>query len=172
MSIFVYFKNEIMGILLRKARKSDLGKILELIRELADFENEPEAVEVTEAELERDGFGSEPKFEIFLAEEEEDILGMAFIYERYSTWKGKVIHLEDLIVANAHRNKGVGTALFRRVMEHAHQGGYKRVSWEVLDWNEVAINFYLSTGAKILKGWQVVQMDEVSLGNYVGSSMR
>ena len=144
-----------------------MGAVLELIKELAVFEKEADAVEVTENELIRDGFGERKRFMVFLAEEEEEILGMALIYDRYSTWKGRVIHLEDLIVRQKHRNRGIGGALYREVMRYAYEQGVKRVCWEVLDWNEVAIDFYRSTGARIVDGWQVVHMDEGSLKQYV-----
>ena len=144
-----------------------MGAVLELIKELAVFEKEADAVEVTENELIRDGFGERKRFTVFLAEEEEEILGMALIYDRYSTWKGRVIHLEDLIVRQKHRNRGIGGALYREVMRYAYEQDVKRVCWEVLDWNEVAIDFYRSTGARIVDGWQVVHMDEGSLKQYV-----
>lgn len=156
-----------MGIILRPADKTDMGAVLDLVTELAIFEKETSAVEVTEDELIRDGFGEEPRFKVFLAEENGEILGMAFIYDRYSTWKGRIIHLEDLVVREKHRNRGIGGALYKEVMKYAREQGVKRVCWEVLDWNEVAIDFYLSTGAKILDGWQVVHMNEQALKNYV-----
>ncbi len=156
-----------MGILLRPAVKSDMAAVLDLVKELAVFENEPYAVEVTESELVRDGFGENPRFKIYLAEENDEILGMAFFYDRFSTWKGRVIHLEDLVVREKHRNRGIGGALYKEVMKYAKEQGVKRVCWEVLDWNKVAIDFYTSTGAKILSGWQVVHMNEEDLNNYV-----
>ncbi len=156
-----------MAILLRPADKSDMGAVLDLVRELAVFENEPNAVEVTEDEMIRDGFGETPKFKVFLAEENGEILGMALVYDRYSTWKGRIIHLEDLVVREKHRNRGIGGALYQEVMKYAAGEGVKRVCWEVLDWNKVAIDFYTSTGAKILEEWQVVHMNEEALKNYV-----
>jgi ribosomal protein S18 acetylase RimI-like enzyme len=92
---------------------------------------------------------------------------MAFFYERYSTWKGRSMHLEDLIVKQEHRNKGVGKALYAKVLHYAHEQKFRRVSWEVLDWNQVAIDFYVGTGAKILDSWKVVHMDEPSLEAFV-----
>jgi GNAT superfamily N-acetyltransferase len=156
-----------MAIILRLAEKSDMAAVLDLVRELAVFEKETSAVEVTESELIRDGFGDEPRFKVFLAEEDGEILGMAFIYDRYSTWKGRIIHLEDLVVREKYRNKGIGGALYKEVMKYAAEQGVKRVCWEVLDWNKVAIDFYTSTGARILDGWQVVHMNEEPLNNYV-----
>ena len=156
-----------MDIILREGEKSDMNSVLELIKELASFENEPDMVEVTEAQLIEDGFGTSPAFRVFVAEEGDEIIGMALFYERFSTWKGKIIHLEDLIVKDQHRNKGIGKALYRKVLEYAHDKAVKRVSWEVLDWNKVAIDFYESTGANILKGWQVVHMNEQPLRAFI-----
>lgn len=156
-----------MDIILREAKKSDMESVLFLIRELATFENEANAVEVTEQDLIRDGFGDHPSFKVFVAEEKDEILGLALFYERYSTWKGRSIHLEDLIVKQAHRNKGIGKALYTKVLTYAYDQGLKRVSWEVLDWNKVAVDFYVGTGANILEGWQVVHMNENSLEAFV-----
>lgn len=138
-----------------------------LITELAVYENEPDAVEVSIEDLERDGFSSIPKFRVFLAEEDNNVIGMALFYERFSTWKGKAIHLEDLIVTQSKRKLGVGKALYTQLMKHAFENGYKRVAWEVLDWNKNAIDFYESTGAHILEGWQVVHMTEENLKKFI-----
>lgn len=155
---------------MREGKKSDMPSVLELIKELATFENEEDAVEVSVEELLRDGFGERPSFKVFIGEIEGKIVGMALFYERYSTWKGKSIHLEDLIVSDAYRGRGVGKALYTKVMEYAHQRNIKRVSWEVLDWNQVAIDFYESTGAHIVEGWQVVHMNEASLNKFVSNT--
>lgn len=156
-----------MDILLREAKKSDMKAVLFLIKELAAFEKESKAVEVTENDLIRDGFGEQPAFKAFVAEEANEIIGMALFYERYSTWKGRSIHLEDLIVKQDHRNKGIGKALYTKVLRYAYDQKFKRVSWEVLDWNKVAIDFYIGTGANIMDGWQVVHMKESALTNFV-----
>jgi len=160
-----------MAIILRTAEKSDMGAVLDLIKELAAFEKEADAVELTEDDLVRDGFGDPNRFTVFLAEEEGEVVGMALIYDRYSTWKGRVIHLEDLIVREKHRNRGIGGALYNEVMKYAKEQGVKRVCWEVLDWNKVAIDFYRSTGARIVDGWQVVHMDQDSLNRYVNEAL-
>lgn len=159
-----------MEILLREGKKSDMPAVLELVQELATFEKEGDAVEVSVEELQRDGFGAHPSFKVFIAEIPGKIVGMALFYERYSTWKGRSIHLEDLIVSDAFRGKGVGKALYAKVMEYAHERSLKRVSWEVLDWNKVAIDFYKSTGAHIMEGWQVVHMNEGSLNKFVSNT--
>lgn len=156
-----------MEILLREGEKSDMKDVLGLIKELATFEKENNAVELSESDLIDDGFGDAPSFKVFIAEIKGEIIGMALFYERYSTWKGRSIHLEDLIVKHKHRGNGVGKALYTKVLTYAHKRKMKRVSWEVLDWNKVAIDFYTSTGAKIKEDWQVVHMDEDSLKNFV-----
>jgi len=156
-----------MSFKVRNAVEKDMQSVLDLITELAIFEKEPNAVEVTVDELLKDGFGEKPKFKIFVAEEASTIIGIAFIYERYSTWKGLSIHLEDLIVTQRKRKLGVGKALYTEVMKYANSLGLKRVSWEVLDWNKNAIDFYESTGANLLKGWSVVHMTEENLQKFV-----
>lgn len=139
----------------------------QLITELAVYENEPNAVEISIEDLEANGFSKKPKFQVLVAEEKESIIGMALFYERFSTWKGKAIHLEDLIVTQSKRKLGVGKALYNKLMQFAYENDYKRVAWEVLDWNKNAIDFYESTGATILEGWQVVHMKEHQLKEFV-----
>ncbi len=156
-----------MEIILREAQKSDMSAVRLLIKELASFEKEANAVEISVEDLERDGFGAQPLFKVFVAERQGEIAGMALFYERYSTWKGRSIHLEDLIVKQKYRGEGIGKALYTKVLSYAHQQKLKRVSWEVLDWNKVAIDFYKATGAKILESWKVVHMDENSLDEFV-----
>lgn len=140
-----------------------------LIVELAVFEQEPDAVEVTVADLERDGFGQEKLFHCFVAETSEGIAGMAMVYPRYSTWKGPVIHLEDLIVTESARGGGLGAALFEEVIRYGERLGVKRICWEVLDWNEPAIKFYESRGARVMRDWDVVQLDEAGIKEFIQS---
>ncbi len=156
-----------MSFIIRNGQKNDMQSVLGLIIELAVFENEPNAVSITVDDLLHDGFSANPKFKTFVAEENGKIIGVALIYERYSTWKGNIIHLEDLIVTKEKRKLGVGKALYRAVLKYAYSLGVKRVAWEVLDWNRNAIDFYESTGAKILKGWCVVHMTEEKLKKYI-----
>ncbi|SRX52674.1 GNAT family N-acetyltransferase [Aequorivita sp. CIP111184] len=153
----------------REAIKDDMPQVLELIKELAIFEKEPEAVEVTVQDLEREGFGENPLFICFVAEMDEEIVGTALVYYRFSTWKGRTLHLEDLIVKEAKRGSGIGEALYKQVMKFAHDQGLKRVAWDVLDWNTGAIRFYERSGANVLKTWRVVHMDEKGLNNYMNS---
>ncbi|MEX0272876.1 MAG: N-acetyltransferase family protein [Flavobacteriaceae bacterium] len=158
-----------MEILIRDAEANDMASVLHLIQELADFEKEGHAVEVTEADLMRDGYGSSPLFHCFVAESENEIVGAALVYPRYSTWKGPVIHLEDLIITKRMRGHGLGTALLDCVVQYASKKGVKRICWEVLDWNEPAIKFYEAKGAKVMRDWDVVQLDEKGIGNYLKS---
>lgn len=145
---------------IRKFRKEDLPQILELIQELADFEKEPDAVEVDAIILEREGFGENPLFTCFVAEVNNRIEGMALVYFRFSTWKGRTVHLEDLIVRQEKRGTGLGSALYKKVIEYALEQGVKRCEWVVLDWNTPAIDFYERSGATILRDWNTVQMNE------------
>lgn len=156
-----------MGYTIRKARIEDMEQVLNLVQELADFEKEPDAVEVTKDDLVKDGFGEQKMFQCFVAETEKGIVGIALVYPRYSTWKGPVIHLEDLIVSEKMRGTGLGTALLDQVVKYGAELGVKRISWEVLDWNEPAIDFYEKKGANVLRDWDVVHLDEEGIKNYL-----
>lgn len=156
-----------MGITIREAHATDMPQVLELIQELATFEKETNAVEVSVDDLIRDGFGDQKLFHCFVAESDGDVVGMALLYPRYSTWKGPVIHLEDLIITNKMRGSGLGTSLLNEVVKYGAHLGVKRISWEVLDWNEPAINFYESKGAKVMRDWDVVQLDEKAIRTYL-----
>jgi GNAT superfamily N-acetyltransferase len=101
-----------------------------------------------------------------VAEKEARIVGIALVYPRYSTWKGVALHLEDLIVTQSLRGSGIGSALLKQVVDYAKELGVKRVSWDVLDWNEPAISFYEAKGAKVLRDWDVVQLDEQGIKNF------
>ncbi|TNJ44152.1 GNAT family N-acetyltransferase [Tamlana fucoidanivorans] len=158
-----------MAVIIRDSQKKDMHQVLRLIQELAIFEKEPDAVEITVTDLENDGFGSHPAFHCFVAEVDSKIVGIALIYNRYSTWKGKAIHLEDLIVSEAMRGTGIGTALLNEVIKYGHSLGVKRINWEVLDWNEPAIEFYESKGAKVMRDWDVVQLNEEAINNYIAT---
>ncbi len=144
-----------------------MPQVLDLIQELAIFEKEPEAVEVTLQDLERDGFGPDPRFHCFVAEVNSKIEGIALIYNRYSTWKGRAIHLEDLIVSESMRGNGIGSMLLDEVIKYGHDLGVKRINWEVLDWNEPAIAFYEKNGANVMRDWNVVQLNEAGIKNYI-----
>ncbi|MDR6966792.1 GNAT superfamily N-acetyltransferase [Flavobacterium arsenatis] len=151
---------------IRKGTKEDMSSVLNLIKELAVFEKEPDAVVVTVDDLERDGFSENPLFYTFVAEVEAEIVGVALYYYRYSTWKGKTIHLEDLIVNEKMRGKGIGFALYSEILKQGKSDNVKRVEWNVLDWNTPAIDFYEKSGAKLLETWRVVQMDEKGIEEF------
>ena len=154
-----------MEYIIREANKNDMHKVLELIKELAKFDKELDQVELNVSNLIEDSF-NKSLFKTFIAEKNQTIIGAAIIYYRYSTWKGKSIHLEDLIVTKAKRNNGVGTLLLNQIINYAREEKIKRVSWEVINWNKSAIKFYLNKGAKIKKDWSIVHLDENAIKNY------
>jgi GNAT superfamily N-acetyltransferase len=131
-----------MDFTIRKGLKNDLPAVLELIRELAHYERAADEVVNTVEQMETDGFGEKPLFGFFVAEKEGSIKGMALYYYRYSTWKGKRLYLEDIIVTESSRGNGLGDRLFKAVADFALAEGCSGMSWQVLDWNEPAINFY------------------------------
>ena len=154
-------------MIIRKALKKDMPCVLDLIQELAIFEKEPDAVVVTVDDLVRDGFSEQPLFQCFVAEVENEIIGMALFYYRYSTWKGKTIHLEDLIVKESKRGTGAGFALYKEIIQQGKAENVRRIEWNVLDWNTPAIDFYEKSGAKVLGDWRVVHMDENGIKNFI-----
>lgn len=154
---------------IRAAVPTDMPAVLGLITELAVFEREPEAVVVTVNDLLRDGFGDHPLFHAFVAEQDSKIVGMALYYYRYSTWKGKTIHLEDLIVTENLRGTGLGMALYTEIIRQGKRDKVRRIEWNVLDWNTPAIDFYEKTGANVLPDWRVAQMDEHGIDNFLKS---
>lgn len=159
-----------MEFKIREARPEDMPAVLELIKELAAFEKEPEAVIISADDLKRDGFGENPAFTCFVAETSTGIQGMALVYFRYSTWKGRTIHLEDLIVRESFRGKGLGNALYKKVIAYARELGVKRTEWVVLDWNTHARKFYERSGATVFENWCTVQMDEQAMLDFLKKS--
>ena len=158
-------------MIIRKATKSDMPSVLELIQELATFEKEPDAVVVTVDDLIRDGFSENPLFQCFVAEEENEIIGMALYYYRFSTWKGKTIHLEDLIVKENKRGTGAGFALYKEIIKQGKAENVRRIEWNVLDWNTPAIDFYEKSGAKVLGDWRVVHMDDKGIEQFLNTTI-
>lgn len=140
-------------ITIREGRREDLPRVLELIRELAQFERAPHEVTNTLADLEKDGFGPHPVYGFFVAEKDSHIIGLSLYYWRYSTWKGKRLYLEDIIVTESQRGKGAGKMLFDRTMQKALEENCTGMMWQVLDWNEPAINFYKKYGSKLDAEW-------------------
>ncbi|QCX01405.1 GNAT family N-acetyltransferase [Aggregatimonas sangjinii] len=156
-----------MKYTIRPAAADDMPELLDLIQELASFEKEAHAVEVTVADLTAAGFGDEKLFHCFVAEAGNSVVGAALVYPRYSTWKGPVLHLEDLIVTEKLRGSGIGNALLTEVVKYGHGLGVKRISWEVLDWNEPAIAFYEKKGANVMRDWDVVQLNEEGMKTFL-----
>ncbi len=157
--------------IIRKGQKEDMHAVLNLIKELALFEKEPQAVLVTVDDLIRDGFQENPLFYTFVAEVDQEIVGVALYYYRYSTWKGKTIHLEDLIVSEKMRGTGLGTALYAEIMKQGKKDGLRRIEWNVLDWNTPAVDFYNKSGAKVLDDWRVVHMDDRGIDEFLGKDI-
>lgn len=139
--------------LIRKGVPRDLPATLDLIRELAVYEKAPEAVITTVESMEKDGFGPDKVFDLWVCELSGEIVGIALCYVRYSTWKGRCMYLEDLVVREAHRGKGYGALLFEEVMRETRRRGYAQMQWQVLDWNEPALNFYRKYGATLDGEW-------------------
>jgi len=152
---------------IRKGNPQDMEAVLGLIQDLASFENEPNAVVITVEDLIRDGFGSNPLFQVFVAEVDLEVVGIALYYYRYSTWKGKTIHLEDLVVKENMRGSGIGYALYSEIIKQGKKDKVRRIEWNVLDWNTPAIDFYKKSGAKVLEDWRVAQMDEQGINNFL-----
>lgn len=155
-----------MNALLRQGTQDDLPQALTLIQELAEYEREPEAVETTVESMTRDGFGERPVFEFFVAEDQGVIVGLALYFYSYSTWKGKCLYLEDLVVTQSYRGQGLGRRLLDRIIEKAKEENAKRVVWQVLDWNTPAIEFYKSLDASLLTEWITCRLVEDQIQHY------
>lgn len=142
-----------MHTAIRKGEKRDLPGVLRLIKELAVYEKAGDEVVVTLEELERDGFGENPSYHFFVAEKDNIIVGMALYYVKYSTWKGRCIYLDDIIVTESLRGKGIGAKLFEEVVAVAKEMGARKMEWQVLEWNISAINFYKKYSTKFDDEW-------------------
>ena len=138
---------------IRRATKEDCPRLLELIRELADYERAPQEVTVTIEHFTNSGFGPHPVWWAFVATVDGRVEGFALYYIRYSTWKGQRLYLEDFVVTQEMRGKGLGKLLFERVLEEMKEKKFKGMVWQVLDWNEPAINFYKKYQAQFDAGW-------------------
>ncbi|MGE0636297.1 MAG: N-acetyltransferase family protein [Bacteroidia bacterium] len=141
------------AIQIREGKKEDLPAVLALIKELAEYEKAPHEVEVTLEEMEKHGFSENPVFSFFVAETPSGIVGIALYYIKYSTWKGPCIFLEDLIVTQTQRRKGIGALLFQKMIEKAKEMKAPRLEWQVLEWNQPAINFYKKYNATLDAEW-------------------
>lgn len=142
-----------MELHIRTGTREDLPATLKLIQELADYERASDQVVVTIAELERDGFGDEKVFDFFVAEANQEVIGIALYYTKYSTWQGRCIYLEDIVVSETFRGKGVGSMLFEAVALEAKSRKVRRMEWQVLDWNEPAIRFYKKYHSNLDPEW-------------------
>jgi GNAT superfamily N-acetyltransferase len=144
---------------LRRAVPLDIPLVLSFIRELAEYERSPNAVSCTEKDLRRDGFGPSPKFRVIIAESDGEAAGMAFFFYNYSTWQGRPgIFIEDLFVRPQFRGKGIGRSLMAYVAKTAIAEHCYGVRWEVLDWNQPAIDVYQHLGSKFREGWRIMQI--------------
>jgi GNAT superfamily N-acetyltransferase len=148
---------------IREGKKNDLPRVLELVRELAEFERAPDEVINTVADMERDGFGPNPIFGFFVAENANGLVGLSLYYWRYSTWKGKRLYLEDIIVTESERDKGIGKLLFDRTLKHTLDTGCSGMTWQVLDWNEPAIGFYKKYGSKVSTEWYTCTIERAEI---------
>jgi GNAT superfamily N-acetyltransferase len=152
---------------LRRGYEADLPQVLGLIRELAEFERAPEAVTNTLEAMRRDGFGPAPIFGFFVLEDTAGtIIGLALYYTAYSTWKGRMLYLEDLVVTESARRGGFGRLLFEAVVAEARATGAQRLKWQVLDWNEPAITFYKKLGANIESEWLNGNLSQADLAEF------
>ncbi len=155
---------------IRKARPEDAGAVLSLVVELARFEKLPPPDEAAQNRLIEDAFGPRPRFEIFLAEVEGKVVGYAFIFETYSTFRAlPSLYLEDLFVLEEFRGRQVGYALFKHCAQEAVKRGCGRYEWAVLTWNTHAINFYKRLGAKHLHDWHLYRLDSDDLAQLAAS---
>ena len=154
-----------MYIIIREAIKEDCIRLLELINELAVYEKAPDEVTVSLEEFVNAGFGINPIWKAFVAEYDGIIQGFGLYYIRYSTWKGCRMYLEDLLVTENMRGKGLGKMIFDRLIEEAKEKKFKGITWQVLDWNEPAINFYKKYITEFDSGWINVSLSENQVNN-------
>lgn len=145
---------------IREGRREDIPQILSLIKELAEYEKSLHEITLTEAQMQEDGFGENPLFGVFVAEAENKVVGIALYFYRYSTWKGKTLYLEDLYVQEAYRKQQIGYQLLKAICKKAKEEKCKRLFWQVLDWNQPAIDFYKSLGAEFSTEWVNVFLTE------------
>ncbi len=151
--------------IIRKGQKEDLNSVLLLVKELAEYERAPQEVINTVELMETDGFGPNPVYGLFVAESEKKIVGISIYYYRYSTWKGKRLYLEDIVVTETQRGKGIGKLLFERTMQQTIEDACSGMTWQALDWNEPALNFYRKYNAKSEAGWLNCSLESDQIKN-------
>ena len=159
-----------MSLTIRKGKKEDLPAILGLIKELALYEKAPQEVTATVESMEEDSFGKKPFFEFNVAEVDGEVIGMALYFFSYSTWKGRAIYLDDIIITEKHRRKGIGKKLFDSVVARAKKTGAKRLAWQVLEWNQPAIEFYKKINAELDGEWINGRLNEKQIKEYQAHS--
>ena len=155
------------NISIREGKREDLPRVLELIRELAVYERAPHEVTNTVAQLEVDGFGPSPVYGFLVAVKGSVIIGLSLFYWRYSTWKGKRLYLEDIVVTESERGNGAGKLLFERTMAKALEENCTGMAWQVLDWNEPAIRFYEKFGARLDPAWVNCSLEATQINQIV-----
>ena len=148
-----------MEIKIRRAVREDCPRLLELVKELAVYERAPDEVTVTPEHFAKSGFGEKPVWWAFVAEAEGRVQGFALYYIRYSTWKGQAMYLEDILVTESMRGNQIGKLLFDRLIEEAKEKKFNRIIWQVLEWNEPAINFYKKFNAAFDPEWVNCSID-------------
>ena len=160
-----------MSFLIRHGDEKDVPGMFKLVKELAEFERAPEAVVNTEHILLEDGFGKHSIYKVFIAEEVAtgDVIGMALYYTAYSTWKGRIIYLDDLVVTERFRKFGIGKRLLNEVLKEAEQRGVNQIRWQVLEWNEPAIKMYEKVGVTFDPEWIDCKMSKEQISSYVAS---
>ena len=156
-----------MEITVRTGKKEDLPRVLDLVKELAEYERAPEQVTNTVARMEEDGFGAQPIYGMFVAEKGGRIVGISIFYYRYSTWKGKRLFLEDIVVTETERRNGIGKLLFDRTLEKSLEDNCSGMTWNVLDWNEPAINFYKKYGASFDEEWISCSLEAAQIAKLI-----
>jgi ribosomal protein S18 acetylase RimI-like enzyme len=158
-----------MSFIIRRGEEKDVPGMFKLVKELATFEKAPEAVITNEEILREDGFGKNAIYKVFVAEEAttNEIIGMALYYTAYSTWKGRIIYLDDLIVRESHRRYGIGMQLINMVLKDAHHSGVNQVRWQVLDWNTPAIEFYKKLNVEFEPEWVNCKMSKGQIDAFV-----
>lgn len=161
-----------MSITIRQGTAEDLPAVLQLIKELATYENAPDEVSLTLEDMYKDGYGGRPLFELIVADSKGIIQGMALYFYSYSTWKGKCIYLEDIVVKENARRQGIGSKLFEALIRKARDFGAQRLQWQVLDWNQPAINFYKKINAELDSTWINCKLTSDQLAAYPDSETR
>jgi GNAT superfamily N-acetyltransferase len=159
-------------IVIRQGSAQDVEQVMDLVRELALYERAPHEVTNTEEQMRLDGFGENPAFGLFVAEIDRSIIGIALHYVRYSTWKGKMLYLEDIVVRESHRGYGIGSRLFEACMQHCLKMDYAGMSWQVLDWNEPALRFYKKYDALLDSEWVNGKLTSSQMVHYFGQQSR